>query len=79
MKLTSGLFAAALLIGLGAVSTPTYAEEGAAGADAATAPSEAAPKDKSKLQELEEDVMKDLEANKDQPADSIMQSEGADD
>ena len=75
MKLSAGLFAAALVMGLGSVPTIAYAEEDAG---AATDSAAEAPKDESKLKEMEEEVLKDLEANKDKPADSIMESEGSD-
>ncbi len=79
MKLSAGLFAAALVMGLGAVPTIAYAEEDAtAAAGAATDSAAEAPKDESKLKEIEDEVVKDLEANTDQPADSIMESEGSD-
>jgi hypothetical protein len=79
MKLSAGLFAAALVFGLGSVPTPTYAEEDAAAANgAATESGEAAPQEESKVKKLEDEVLKELEANKDQPADSIMESEGSD-
>jgi hypothetical protein len=79
MKLSAGLFAAALVVGLGSVPTLTYAEDdategassGAAGADATTG--------ESKLKKLEEEVVKDLEEDKDVPAGTLMDSEGADD
>jgi hypothetical protein len=80
IKLSAGLFAAALVIGLGSIPTPSHAEEDAAAPakGAVTDSAAEAPKDESKLKELEEEVMKDLEANTDQPADSIMESEGSD-
>jgi hypothetical protein len=79
IKLSAGLFAAVLVVGLGSVPTPSHAEEDAAPAKGAATDSAAeAPKDESKLKQLEEEVLKDLEANTDQPADTIMESEGSD-
>jgi len=80
MKLSVGLFAAALVIGVGSVTTLTYAEQGAAEAakGGSTEANEDGPKDESKLKQVEEEVLKDLEEDKDQPADTLMESEGAD-
>ncbi len=80
MKLSAGLFAAALVIGVGSVPTLTYAEEDAAEAadGGATEAGEGGTQDESKMKKLEDEVIKDLEANTDQPADSIMESEGSD-
>jgi hypothetical protein len=78
MKVSFGLFAAALVVGLGSVPTLTYAEEEPAANGAATEPGEAAPQDESKMKKLEEEVVKDLEKAADQPAGSIMESEGSD-
>jgi hypothetical protein len=66
-------------LGLGSVPAPTFAEEDAAPANgAATESGEGAPQEESEVKKLEEEVLKELEANKDQPADSIMESEGSD-
>jgi len=80
MKLSVGLFAAALVIGVGSVPTLTYAEQDAAEAakGGSTEANEDGPKDESKLKQVEEEVLKDLEEDKDQPADTLMESEGAD-
>jgi hypothetical protein len=81
MKLSAGLFAAALVIGLGSVPTLIYAEEAATTEEATGSATDSggdAPKEESKMKKLEEEVIKDLEENKDDPADSIMGSEGGD-
>ena len=78
MKVSAGLFAAALVLGLGSVPTLTHAEEDAAANGTATESGEAAPQEESKIKKLEEEVVKDVEKAADQPADSIMGSEGSD-
>jgi hypothetical protein len=81
MKLSAGLFAAALVVGLGSVPTLTYAEDDATegASSGAVDPGADATTGESKLKKLEEEVVKDLEEDKDVPAGTLMDSEGADD
>lgn len=80
MRLSAWLFAAALVVGLGATPTLSFAEDDApAQTSGDAAPPEDATAGESKIKKMEEEVVKDMEKAGEQPADSLMESEGADD
>jgi len=78
MRLSAGLFAVAFVVGLGAAPTLGFAEDDAPAQTSGDAASPDATAGESKLKQLEEEVVKDMEKAGEQPADDLMESEGAD-